>query len=413
MTAPESHRPTDTRAAFERGQKRALTIGGLALLLALVGAFLDADQLLRSWLFAFLFWLGLSLGSLAIVLLHHATGGSWGFAIRRLLEAGMRTLPLMAAFFVPILLGVRHLYPWAAEGAAEHDHLLAHKAPYLNVPFFAIRAAIYFAIWIGLTAVMTGLTGKQDRSGHPSWERRMRVLAGPGLAAYGLTMTFAAVDWSMSLEPHWFSTIYGVLFIVGQALATISFAILGATWLAHRDPFRRFISRGHFHDLGNLTFAFVMLWAYVSFSQYLIIWSGNLAEETPWYLHRLGHGWQGVAMVLLAFHFAIPLAVLLARKTKRNARVLAIVAGGLLVMRLVDLYWLVAPAFHPDSLSFHWLDPVAVAAMGGLWFAYYVRQLKGRPLVSLQDASLQALLDAPADRPDRGDAAPAVPEAAT
>lgn len=373
-------------------------------MLALVGAFLDADQLLRSWLFAFLFWLGLSLGSLAIVLLHHATGGSWGFAIRRILEASMRTLPLMAAFFVPILLGVTHLYPWAEPGVTEHDALIAHKAPYLNVPFFAIRAALYFALWIGLTFIMTGLSSKQDKSGHPSWNRRMRVLAGPGLAMYGLTMSFAAVDWSMSLEPHWFSTIYGVLFIVGQALATLAFAILGAAWLAHRDPFRRWISRGHFHDLGNLTFAFVMLWAYVSFSQFLIIWSGNLAEETPWYLHRSAHGWQVIAMLLLAFHFVVPLAVLLTRKAKRNARVLAVIAGGLLVMRFVDLYWLVAPAFHPDSLTFHWLDPVAVVAMGGLWFAYFIRQLKGRPLISLQDAQLTAAFDTPTEGSSSGPA---------
>jgi hypothetical protein len=404
MTAADT---TDIRSALERGQRRALQVGGAALALVAVGAFLDTEQLLRSWLLAFLFWLGLSLGSLAIVLLHHATGGSWGFAIRRMLEAGMRTLPLMAAFFLPLLVGVRVLYPWAHADALEHDALMAHKAPYLNVPFFTARAVLYFAVWIVLTAVMTGLTTRQDRSGHPSWERRMRQIAGPGLALYGITMTFAAFDWSMSLEPHWFSTMYGVLFLVGQALAALSFSILAAAWLAAREPFRRWISPAHFHDLGNLTFAFVLLWSYVSFSQYLIIWAGNLSEETPWYLHRLGHGWQAIAILLLVFHFAVPLMLLLLRRTKRSARYLMLVACGLLAMRLVDLYWLVDPAFHPEGISVHWLDPVAVVAMGGMWFAYYVRQLKGRPLISLQDARLEGELEPQAEAPD------VRPEAAT
>jgi hypothetical protein len=385
--------PSDTRAAFDRGQRRALAIGGVALLASLVGAWLDLDQFLRSWLFGWLFWLGLSLGSLAIVCLHHATGGSWGFAIRRLLEAGMRTLPLVALCFVPILVFVRRVYPWAAEHATEHDALLAHKAPYLNVPFFIVRSVVYFALWIGLTAILTGLTGKQDRSGHPGWERRMRQLAGPGLALYGLTMTFAAVDWAMSLEPHWFSTIYGVIFIVGQGLSTLTFATLGAAWLASREPFRRWISNSHFHDLGNLTFAFVMLWGYVSFSQYLIIWSGNLAEETPWYLNRLGQGWQVLAGLLLAFHFFVPFVLLLSRRAKRSARSLALLAGALLLMRFVDLYWLVQPAFRPDGLGLHWLDVTAPVAIGGLWFAYWIRQLKGRPLVTLQDANLAGSLE--------------------
>jgi hypothetical protein len=384
------------RESFTRFRRRALAAAVLGLAAVGVGAMLDPEQALRSWLVAFLFYLGLSLGSLAIVLLHHATGGSWGFAIRRLLEAGMRTLPLMLLAFVPVALGATRLYPWAGAGAAEHDALLAHKAPYLNVPFFLGRAALYFAVWLGLIAAMTGLTRSQDRSGHPNWERRMRFLSGPGLAAYGLTMTFAAIDWAMSLEPHWFSTIYGVLFLVGQGLSTLALAILGAAWLSRREPFSRWLARGHFHDLGNLTFAFVMLWGYVSFSQYLIIWSGNLAEETPWYLSRTAHGWQVVAIALLALHFVVPFAVLLSRKTKRNARLLAVVAAGLLAARVIDLFWLVTPAFHPAGLSVHWLDLAALLGLGGAWGFWYVGQLKGRPLLSLHDAHLESALEAPA-----------------
>ncbi len=381
------------RSDFGRIQKRALTVGLVASAAVLAGAFTDSTQFFRSYLFAYFFWLGLSLGSFAIVMLHHITGGSWGFAIRRVLEAGMRTLPLMALAFVPILLAVGTLYPWAAHDAAAHDELLAHKAPYLNVPFFIGRAAVYFVLWIGIAWILLRYSAKQDRTGDPGPARRARTLAGPGLAVYGLTMTFAAVDWAMSLEPHWFSTMYGVIFIVGQALSTLAFSIVVAAWLQKRPPFSRFLSTGHFHDLGNLMFAFVMLWAYVSFSQYLIIWSGNIAEETPWYLHRTGHGWEALAIALLVFHFAVPFLLLLSRKSKRNSQILATIALGLLAMRFVDLYWFIGPAFHREGLAVHWMDFVTPVALGGLWLAWFIRQLKGRPLISLQDSALERKLE--------------------
>jgi hypothetical protein len=383
------------RSHFDRLQRRALLIGALATAVALYGAFTDSTQFFRSYLFAYFFWLGLSLGSLAIVMLHLITGGSWGFAIRRLLEAGMRTLPLMALFFVPILFAIQTLYPWAAHDAAAHDELLQHKAPYLNVPFFIARSVLYFALWIGTSWILLRYSAKQDRTGDAGPGRRARTLAGPGLGMYGLTMTFAAVDWAMSLEPHWFSTMYGVIFIVGQALSTLAFSVVVAAWLQKRPPFSRFLSTSHFHDLGNLMFAFVMLWAYVSFSQYLIIWSGNLAEETPWYLHRTGHGWEALAIGLIVFHFAVPFLLLLSRKSKRNSQVLAIIALGLLAMRFVDLYWFIGPAFHRDGFAIHWLDFVTPVAIGGLWLAWFIRQLKGRPLISLQDSALERMLEEP------------------
>lgn len=381
------------RADFDRIQRIALAIGALAAVAVVVLAILDPLQFLRSYLFSYLFWLGLSLGSLAIVMLHHMTGGSWGFAIRRLLEAGMRTLPLMALLFVPCLVSIDRLWPWAAAGAAEHDALLAHKAPYLNVPFFVARVGLYFAIWIGLGAILLRLSAKQDRTGDPGPGRRARTLAGPGLALYGLSMTFAAFDWAMSLEPHWFSTMYGVIFIVGQVLSTLAFSIVAAAWLQRRPPFSRFLVAGHFHDLANLMFAFVLLWAYVNFSQYLIIWSANISEETPWILHRTGHGWQNVALLLCGFHFLVPFLLLLSRKAKRSTHMLASIAGLLILMRFADLFWLIGPAFHREGLAVAALDVATPVALGGLWIAWFVQQLKGRPLISLQDVKLQGSLE--------------------
>ena len=383
------------RAEFDRIQKRALLVGLVASIAATAGAYADPSQFLRSYLVAWLFWFGLGLGSLAIVMLHHMTGGSWGFAIRRLLEAGMRTLPLLAVFFVPIALGLDRLYPWTDEAAVASDHLLQHKQPYLNAPFFLARTIGFFVLWIGSAAVMLRLAGKTDRTGDKKHLKRARLLSGPLLAAYGGSMTVAAIDWAMSLEPHWFSTMYGVIFVVGQALSTLAFAIVASSWLGRHDPFRRFLSAEHFHDLGNLMFAFVLLWAYTSFSQFLIIWSGNVSEETPWYLARTHGGWQVLALSLVLLHFAVPFLLLLWRRIKRDTAVLPYVALLVLGMRFVDITWLVGPAFHPEGLSLHWLDLVVPIAIGGLWLAFFVHNLKGRPLISLQDANLETMLVQP------------------
>jgi hypothetical protein len=383
------------RIEFDGLQRRALAVGVVASIAAAAGAVADPVQFYRSYLVAWLFWFGLGLGSLAIVLLHRMTGGSWGFAIRRLLESGMRTLPLLALLFVPIAVGMPRLYPWTDVATVAHDPVLQHKSAYLNAPFFLARTALFFALWIGSAVLMLRLSTKSDRTGDPRHERRARFFSGPLLGIYSVTMTLAAVDWAMSLEPHWFSTMYGVIFVVGQVLSTLAFAIVASSWLHRREPFSRWLSADHFHDLGNLMFAFVLLWAYTSFSQFLIVWSGNIGEETPWYLARTRGGWQSVALALAIFHFAVPFLLLLWRRIKRDTAVLPYVAILLLAMRFVDLFWLVGPSFHPEGLSIHWLDVVLPIALGGLWLAFFVQQLKGRPLLSLQDAQLEAMLEQP------------------
>jgi len=379
--------------ALERFQRAATAVGGIGVVALVAGFCFDRERFFQAYLCAYLFVLGPALGALAFVLLHNMTGGAWGFAIKRLLEAALRTLPALAVAFVPIALGVHTLYEWSHAEVVAADPILAHKAAYLNVPFFLARAALYFALWIGLSRVLLRLAERYDRKLSLKALRRLKSLSGFGLALYVLTMSFASFDWGMSLEPHWFSTIYGVHVIVGQGLSTLCLAIVAAAWLARHEPFSRWLAARHFHDLGNLTLAFVMLWAYVSLSQFLIIWSGNLPEEIPWYTKRLGPAWQGLALALVVLHFAAPFVILLVRRSKRDPRILARLALALLLVRFLDLYWLVMPAFHGGDFALHWLDLVAPLTLGSLWLALVVHNLRGRPLVSLQDARLLGELE--------------------
>ncbi len=377
---------------LDRIQHRSLIAGGVGLGLCLGGAFLSPEQFFRSYLVAYLFWTGIALGSFAIVMLHHLTGGGWGFVIRRLLEAGTRTLPLMAVLFVPLLFGLPDLYVWARPAEVASDPILQHKSLYLNIPFFLIRTAGYFAIWIGVTYFLNKWSVEQDRTAEPLLTRRLQVLSGPGLVLYGLTATFASIDWAMSLEPHWLSTIYGVMFIVGQVLATLALMIPMALLLADREPLSNVVSPAYLVDLGNFLLAFVMLWAYMAFSQYIVIWSGNLPEEIPWYLHRTTGGWQWIALFLIIFHFAVPFLLLLSRVTKRSVQMLSAVAAALIVARFVDLFWLVVPAFHHTGVHIHWMDLVAPIGIGGIWMWFFIWQLKGRSLLPLHDPRLAGIL---------------------
>jgi len=276
-------------AGLERAQRSALLVAGAAGAILAIGGFLDLEQLLRSYLVSFVFWTGIALGCLALVMLQHLTGGAWGIAIRRILEAGASVLPWMALLFLPIALGLPKLYLWAQPAAVAADPILRHKVPYLNVPFFLARTAVYFGIWSGWALLLRRLSLEQDRTGDARLSRKLQLLSGPGIVLYVLTMTFASVDWIMSLEPHWFSTIYGALLVAGQGLGAFAAAITGLLLLARVAPMREAATRKVLHDLGKLLLAFVMVWAYFSFSQFLIIWAGNLPEETPWYVRRI-HG---------------------------------------------------------------------------------------------------------------------------
>jgi hypothetical protein len=367
---------------------RARHVGTGALALAVLLGLFDPAQFFRSYLVAFLFCLGIALGSMAILMLQYVTGGAWGAILRRPLESAAQTVPTLAVLFLPLVFGLSHLYEWARPDEVARDALLQHKSLYLNVPFFLLRAAVYFVTWIVLARFLALWSRAQDESDDPALGKRLHFLGRGGLLLYGFTMTFASIDWVMSLEPDWYSTIYGILFIGGQVLSAFAFVIPVTVSLADRPPLAELISPERLHDLGKLLLAFVMIWAYLAFSQLLIIWSANLPEETPWYLNRLAGGWQFVGAALILFHFALPFTALLSRSLKRSGPWLAGVALAVLAMRFLDLFWMIAPAFSPAAFSFHLLDPLALAGVGGIWLAAFVERLRGVPLVPLKDESL-------------------------
>lgn len=374
-----------------RLQQRALIVGVAVLGLCGIGAVMNPAQFFRSYLVGYMFWIGIPLGSLGIIMLHHLVGGGWGFILRRILEASMGTLPVMALLALPLLLGMGEIYPWARPEQVAGAELLQHRGAYMNTTFFIARLAIYFVIWGALAYCLTHWSLEQDDTGDPAFARRLEVMSGPGLMLLVLTTTFSAVDLVMSLEVEFFSTIYGLLFVVGDGLATLAFGVCAIGWLGHKKPLSNFVSSGKIHDIGNLMLGFVMLWAYIAFSQYLIIWSGNLPEEIPWYINRTGEGWVIIAVVLLLFHFALPFTLLLSRKTKQAVPALVWVAGLILAARLVDIYWQVAPAFSEQEIHLHWLDLATPVAIGGLWLAAFARQLKDKSLVPLHDPTFEAL----------------------
>ncbi len=387
--------PGTLEQELERLAKPALGVGVAgALGLAAFGLLGDSAQFFRSYLFGFVFWIGLPMGCLALLMLHHLTGGGWGFVIRRLCEAGTRTFPLMALLFLPLFFGMTRpgLYEWTKAGWSEEAHS-AFKAIYLTPANFRLRAAFYFAVWILLGYFLSKWSLAEDGSGDPSWHNRMEALSAPGLILFGLTSTFASVDWVMSLEPHWASTMYGLIFVVVQVQSALAFLILMARILSHHEPLSAWAVPSRFHDLGTLLFAFTMLWAYLAFSQFLIIWSGNLKSEIPWYLRRTSEGWEWFAVFLLIFYFGLPFFILLNRPVKRQKRLLAAIGAGMLVISAVDVFWMIMPAFFPEAPSLHLTDLLALAGIGGFWLWAFARQLRGRPLAPLRDPRMEVAVE--------------------
>ncbi len=369
-------------------------LGGLALwlLIALVAPGSAKTAAMDGYLIAFLFWLGVSLGSLAILMLHNLVGGAWGFLLKRPLEAGVWMTILCAVLFIPIAVGVGSLYPWADPNVVAHDPALKYKVDnYLNPAFFYLRAALYFAVWIGLAFLLNKLGSAQDKTEDPRPSKFLQQ-ASAGLVIYAFTVSFAAIDWVMSLEPEWYSTIYGAMIFIGMALSAFAFMAIFAAILVDREELAEVTGPEQFHDVGNLMLAFVMLWAYMSFSQFLIIWSGNTAEEIPWYLRRSVGVWRWVAIALMAFHFFLPFFFLLFRETKRKSFRLWKVALCILVMHLVDLLWLVFPSSAAGS-SWGVIAVVpAFVGVGGVWLYLFVGRLASRPLLPKNDPLLEEAL---------------------
>lgn len=366
-------------------QQRFLVAGGVLLLVSLAGWFSNPAQFFQSYLTGYMLVLGATVGPLAVAMIHQLSGGKWGVVIRSILGAASRILPVMTVLFIPIVIGIPHLYHWSHADAVAHDEVLQHKSLYLNVPFFVARAALYFLVWNALAFFLNKWAVEQDRTGDPAVAKRMERLSGGGLLVFGLTMTFASFDWMMSLDPHWFSTIYGFLTMGGQGLTTMAVSIIALNWLSKREPMNVAAAPQYFHDLANLMLAFVILWAYFSFSQYLIIYSANLPEEITWYTRRLDTSWNIVGQFLIVAHFVLPFLILLFRRNKRVADRLVPIAIFLLFVRLVDLIWLIAPQFHEEHLSISWMDLVVPAALVAIWLGCFVWQLRGRPLLPYYD----------------------------
>jgi hypothetical protein len=354
----------------QRWKTRSLIIGATAALLSILGALLDRRQFFRSYLFAWLFWGGLPLGALVILMMQFLTGGIWGMAVRHFSLAALRTLPLMALLFLPVLLGLPQIYRWA-NGEASDSAGYHHKAQYLNAPFFIARFLFYFAVLFLIAHLL------RKWSVAAAW-KKVGALSAGGLIIYVLCMNFASTDWIMSLDPQWYSTIFVEVFASGQflsalALMTMLFCLFGEGSLeAELRP-------KALHDLGNLLLSFVIFWTYVSFSQLLIIWSGNLPKEISWYLDRSRGGWQWFALTLSIFQFLLPFFLLLSRDAKRNPRRLFTICLCIFLANIATNFWFVAPSFHPDGFALHWLDLVELLTLGGIWFAAFFHFLKQSP----------------------------------
>jgi hypothetical protein len=390
----ETLRATDyaVPADAAQWQSRALVAGVIGIAICVAGALISLDQFLRGYLIAYMFWLGLSMGSLALLMVQYLSGGFWGLSIRRVLEASAKCLPLMFVLFLPILLFRTHLYEWMRDPS-----IITRNGWYLHfggLGGWFMRWIIYFVIWISLMLVLTKRGDMQDSPLPGGVQPRFQGISGLGLVLYSLTISFAAVDWVMSLDPHWGSTIYGLIFIAGEGLSTLAFCVIMLTILTHYRPYSEVIKPTQFHDLGKLMLAFVMLFAYFSFSQWLIIWAGNLPEEIGWYLNRIHGGWGVVALIIILFHFALPFALLLSRERKRAGRRLIGIALFLMFMRVVDIYWYVVPNFAHEQGHFYlsvWYILVPLG-MGGMWLTLFFFNFRKRPLLPLYEPQVPNFL---------------------
>ena len=375
----------------------ALGIGGIALIIWAVGAYFNTEQALRSWLLGFVFWGGIAVGSLGVLMLQYLTGGAWGVVIRRIVEAGSRTMPMVALMFIPLAIGVytHSIYEWTH--MAPTEHVMKERGIYMTSWFWILRSVIYFALWGGMIYLLNKWGADQDKAGSVEDSRlileRASRFSGPTMVIYALVVTLAVVDWIMMLDPHWFSTMWGLLFVAGWALSCFCFVVAVLAFLMDRAPMDGVLGKRHFHDLGKLMLALTMVWAYFNFSQFLIIWSGNLPEETTWFLTRMKGGWGYMGVGLILFHFAFPFLLLLKQDMKRKAKILALLALFILFMRLVDMFYQIGPSFRVDpnwtlpqgSFYVSWLDFVGPVAVGGIWLWYFFGELLKRPIVPAND----------------------------
>jgi hypothetical protein len=382
--SPELER--DLYRLFGPALGAGVALGGICV----IGGFYSPGDFFRSYLMGYLFWLGLTLGSMAIVMMQYLTAGAWGIVTRRPLECASRTLPLCAILFIPIAIGIPKLYDWAHPNLVRNEYVLQHRSVYMNPTMFIVRAVIYFAIWGIFAYFLNKWSAQQDIRG--GLEKRLAALSAPGLILYVFTVTFSSVDWAESLENDWYSTMWGFLFVARQGLSAFAFVIIVMALLSQREPLASIFKPAHLHDLGKLLLTFVMLWAYFAFSQLVIVWSGNLTDEIPWYLRRFATSWGWLGVLLIVLQFIVPFLLLLSRPLKRNVIALCSVVAIIIFMRWVDLMWIVMPSYYQRGFRFTWMNVCVPLAIGCLWIAVFVWQLKNRPLLPLQAPNLEKAL---------------------
>lgn len=379
-------------------ERIAGVIGGLGALLCVAGFFYNRAEFFQSYLFAFLYWGGFTIGGLGILVLNNTVGGRWGVTARRYLEAAMRTLPFLAVMFLILLIGLKDLYPWTHIDTVSNpisQAILRHKAPYLNVPFFIVRSIIYFAVWSFWGYRVYKMADKQDQTGDPTLRERMRAFSAPGCVVVTFTATFAYIDWLLSADAQFFSTIYGAMLLFGDVLQTFALVITVLILTSKGDRFGGRINSVILHDLGNMMFAFTIFWTYLSVSQLIIVWPANLPQELNWYLVRVRGGWTVLAALIAFVMFLIPFLGLLSQARKRDPNRLIRIAVWILCARVVDLFWIIEPTFRPNGFAIYWTDFAAFIGVGGIWVYLYLGQLRRRPLLPLRDARVMNPLPEP------------------
>ncbi len=377
-------------------QRRALIVGVAFGIASIIGWIFDYDQFYRSYLLGYMWCFELTIGSLALLMLYHLTGGAWGTVIRRILEAAMQNIWLMLPLFVPIIIGVHHLYPWTRpEELAASAHLRDIAHVYLNLGWWLVRAAVYFGMWIYLVWILMRISKRQDRAPEVPMDTVLRTISGPGEVLYVFATLFLYTDWMMSLTPDWYSMIYGLIFNAGQGLAAISFAVLIAALLVRHEPMRDVIEPEQFGDHGKIMLTFVMVWGWWTYAQWIIYWSGNKPDEITWYVARTRGGWEHYWFALIMVHFCVPFALLLSYSFKRNPRKLAALAVWTLAARYMHNFFFIAPSFPENAGHIHysWLDAVVPISLAGFWLALFFQHLKARPLLALQDPHVTVILE--------------------
>jgi hypothetical protein len=397
IAATATHLDLTTPPVAKTISQRSLIVGLVFGAIAVILAFIQPQQFYRAYLLGFMLWLGVALGSMAILMIRHLTGGGWGMVIRRILGAVMRTVPLLAVLFIPVILGIHKLYIWAQpldQIADKHlrEHLESITKTYLTTNGFIYRAIFYFAVWNLLSFLLSKWSKETDHPGSPDHTGRFKAIAGPGLILYGFTISFAAIDWVMSLDPSWISTIFGLVVLIGQVLSAMCFAVIVERILFNYKPMSEMLKPDFVHDHGKWMLAFLMMWAYFNFSQWLIIWAGNLPAEITFYMTRLHGGWASIGLILVLFGFAVPFAILLSRPFKRNIHKLVWLAVWMLLIRYVDLFWIIEPNFS-KTLSVTLADIVVPIAIGGFWLSYFFYNLGALPLLPAYDPSAGEVLE--------------------